>query len=58
MNFLNEIEPRKVAGSEVIAYGGASLWSCYLSKNKNFKTICKRYVKKCKELHVDIVLFD
>ena len=56
-NFLNEVEPREVLGSKAIAYDKASLWSCYLSKNENLKTIFKGYVEKFKKLHV-VFFFD
>ena len=57
-NSFNEVEPREVAGSKATAYDEVSLFSCFMSKNENFKTIFKRYIEKFKKLHVDIVVFD
>ena len=38
--------------------GGAFLWTCNLSKGEYFSIIAEKYVAKCKELNVTVVVFD
>ena len=52
------VKPMTIPECHCVADGGALLWSCNWKKNELFGNIYKKYIRKCKELHINTVVFD
>ena len=55
---LEGVKPSENTDSEIIANGGALLWSCNWTKGENFSKIFEMYIDGWRKFRINTVVFD